>query len=84
MRLMMELVPRAVNQGGDGDARAIDLLASLHDSLSAEMEQWSAQEHVLFNILTPVQCAVLVIRTYPEHCDCLAIVNAVHELQGHV
>jgi len=37
---------------------------------------------VLVNrIMSPIQTALFMVHAWPSHCDCLALVNAVHALK---
>ena len=55
------------------------VLAALRRSLLQEQRIVSVVEYiVLRNILTPLQSAWLLLATYPQHCDCLALLNALY------
>ena len=60
-------------------ARTSALLHSLCDNIAQERRVLSVVECVVFrSVLTPLQAAWLLIATYPSHCDCLAMLNALH------
>ncbi|KAL3160748.1 hypothetical protein ABBQ32_010657 [Trebouxia sp. C0010 RCD-2024] len=55
-----------------------DLLAKLEHNLEEELRHISEQDYVtLTKMLKPVQAAWFIVLAYPEHCDCLALLNAV-------
>lgn len=59
-----------------------DVLADLHKNLEAEQRLVLHAEHVvLHKILSPYQAAVAVTLAFPDHCDALALLNAVYELE---
>lgn len=59
-----------------------DVLGDLQKNLEAEQRLILHTEHeVLHKLLTPYQAAVAVTAAFPDHCDALALLNALYELE---
>ncbi|KAK9810237.1 hypothetical protein WJX72_007075 [[Myrmecia] bisecta] len=59
------------------------VLEALEENLKAEQRAVCEQEYITFkHLLTPFQGGLFVVKAFPDHCDCLALVNAVHQLYG--
>lgn len=54
-------------------------LQALRSSIAQERRILSVVEYVIYrSVLTPLQAAWLLLATSPRHCDCLALLNALH------
>ncbi|KAL0048664.1 hypothetical protein WJX82_008172 [Trebouxia sp. C0006] len=54
------------------------LIAKLEQNLEKELRHISEQDYItVAKTLKPVQASWFIILAYPEHCDCLALLNAI-------
>jgi hypothetical protein len=74
--------PAAGDDGATAAAKEmVRLLDALGANLAAEQKELARQDFVLFRqLLTPIQAGLLVSYSYPDHCDALALMNAVYAL----
>eukprot|EP00891_Asterochloris_glomerata_P000767 jgi/Astpho2/767/fgenesh1_pg.00016_%23_19_t len=69
--------------GQDQQQRLRGVLRALEENLRQEQRATCEQEFVTFkHLLTPIQGGLFVTQAFPDHCDCLALVNAVHVVYG--
>eukprot|EP01024_Parvocaulis_polyphysoides_P009437 TRINITY_DN12958_c0_g5_i1.p1 TRINITY_DN12958_c0_g5~~TRINITY_DN12958_c0_g5_i1.p1 ORF type:complete len:593 (+),score=67.79 TRINITY_DN12958_c0_g5_i1:69-1781(+) len=53
------------------------LMENLKENMRAEQRLYSGLDYVLFSeIFTPLQAAWFYLALYPEHCDCVGLLNA--------
>eukprot|EP01023_Acetabularia_acetabulum_P031762 TRINITY_DN2971_c0_g3_i3.p1 TRINITY_DN2971_c0_g3~~TRINITY_DN2971_c0_g3_i3.p1 ORF type:complete len:428 (-),score=50.30 TRINITY_DN2971_c0_g3_i3:273-1520(-) len=68
-----------------GGASELDFyMKSLRQNLAEEQVYYSKLDEVAFNkIFSPLQVAWFMLESLPEHCDIVALQNAVYEVYGH-
>lgn len=58
--------------------------------MSQENLRWEQRTVLQFNwvlvnrIMSPIQTALFMVQAWPSHCDCLALVNAVHAMKDEL
>eukprot|EP01023_Acetabularia_acetabulum_P005277 TRINITY_DN12153_c0_g1_i1.p1 TRINITY_DN12153_c0_g1~~TRINITY_DN12153_c0_g1_i1.p1 ORF type:complete len:181 (-),score=20.01 TRINITY_DN12153_c0_g1_i1:129-671(-) len=56
-----------------------DILAKLKSNIRQEQKVISELDQVVFSeVLSPLQGAWFIVDCYPQHCDCMSLLNAVH------
>lgn len=80
----IKLEPQGKNSSMDTPQEDLSVLVSkLEQNLERELRHISEQDHVTISkMLKPVQAAWFIILAYPEHCDCLALLNAVQRQEN--
>lgn len=64
-------------------SRTAQVLENLKSNLRDEQKAVSELEYMVFHrVLNPIQGGWFTLGCYPHHCDCLKLLNTVHELYG--
>eukprot|EP01024_Parvocaulis_polyphysoides_P010814 TRINITY_DN1379_c1_g2_i3.p1 TRINITY_DN1379_c1_g2~~TRINITY_DN1379_c1_g2_i3.p1 ORF type:complete len:647 (+),score=75.37 TRINITY_DN1379_c1_g2_i3:256-1941(+) len=65
------------------NGRMNSVLEQLRENLRAEQRAASELDYIVFHrLLTPIQASWFVLECYPEHCDCLELLNGCDQAFG--